>query len=272
MGFRAEEFVVLTADQVEISGSLRLPARIRGVALLMHGITVDRHEYLGFYDALAESLNEAGIASVQFDFRGHGASVGPGGSISIAGQCLDTRAVIRYVRSIQELTDVPLSLIGTSFGGPPALYSADTDKNIAKLVLFAPVLDYSNVFLNPVTEWGRRSFSRTSIAAAYISGELLIDGAFPLPTICLEEMRLLSPLAALTKCDHPILIVHGEDDSIVPFETSALAASSNPRVRLLAIPKMDHGYIVRGDDAGSSPDSIRNKKIILQAITDFITH
>ena len=66
-----EEESIRTVDGFTLSAISHRVAS-DNVVVWLHGITVDKDEYLGFFRDGADWLAKHGIASLRFDFRGHG--------------------------------------------------------------------------------------------------------------------------------------------------------------------------------------------------------
>ena len=79
-----EDIRLSTVDGFDIAAVLTR-ADPRDVVLWMHGITVNKDEYLGFFRDGAQWLASQGITSIRFDFRGHGQSSGSSLDFSIVG-------------------------------------------------------------------------------------------------------------------------------------------------------------------------------------------
>jgi len=88
---------------------------------------------------LADGLARAGVATVRFDLRGHGASGGLQEGLTLAGVGNDVRAVGEYL--VAE-TDLPgVGVVGASFsGGVCAMLAARWPRLVERLVLFNPLL------------------------------------------------------------------------------------------------------------------------------------
>src|SRR5262249_1509177 len=152
---------VKTSDGYTVRGQFCAVRRPKGTVVLFHGLQVDRHEHLGFYDQLAGDLIGQEYSVVRFDFRGHGASSGGNRTYSGICQLIDTETVCRFVSTTTVLADAPLHLVGTSMGGVPALWAAAASAQRGRSAfLIAPVLDYRRTFLVPETDWAAASFTR----------------------------------------------------------------------------------------------------------------
>ena len=82
------------------------------VVCILHG----HGEHIGRYHHVMEHLKAQNIASVGFDFRGHGRSEGKRGHMPSMDQVLsDVEESLKFVRL--NYLDVPMILFGHSFGG-----------------------------------------------------------------------------------------------------------------------------------------------------------
>ena len=108
------------------------------LVILMHGIFSSK-DYNPM-PALARGLAEAGIASLRFDFDGHGKSEGRMQDMTIARELADARAVWEYVRTLPYVSEI--GLLGHSQGGVVASMTAgllaQEGHAPAALVLIAP--------------------------------------------------------------------------------------------------------------------------------------
>ena len=92
---------------------------VHDVVIWMHGIAVNKDEYLNFFHDGSDYLAAEGIGSIRFDFRGHGDSSGKPRDFSLVGQNLDAEAVSAFAR--KHYGDAPATrfhLVAASFGAP----------------------------------------------------------------------------------------------------------------------------------------------------------
>lgn len=150
--------------------------------ILCHGFNADKDYPL--LKILADELETRGIASIRFDFNGHGKSDGDFQDMTIVNEIVDAKKVFDYVRHLPNVTSI--SIAGHSQGGVVASTVAGElgAKKIKTVVLFAasPSLrDYAligNLFhvkfdpLNPPefieinTPYGKRKVGREYILTA----------------------------------------------------------------------------------------------------------
>ncbi len=92
-------------------------------------------------DHLAERLRGLGIATLLFDFTGHGDSQGSKMDSTIAQQVDDLRAAIDYAQSDKKVDAGKIGVTGSSSGGLVTLTEALSDKRIRSLGLRGPRTD-----------------------------------------------------------------------------------------------------------------------------------
>ena len=92
----------------EVSHSKRIP-----MVILMHGFSSHKND--GLVLGLADELARRGIASIRFDFNGHGMSEGEFRHMTVPNEVEDALQVFRYVEKLPWVSKV--GLIGHSQGG-----------------------------------------------------------------------------------------------------------------------------------------------------------
>jgi pimeloyl-ACP methyl ester carboxylesterase len=256
-----------TVDGFTIAGTHTI-AKGKGAVLWLHGITVNRDEYQGFFKDGAEFLSDAGVDSLRIDFRGHGDSSGSSLDFSVAGQMLDIDAALRYLAQYYKRRP-NLVIVGCSFGAPPALFAAEQyPKTVDGVILIAPVLSYRRTFLQPETDWAKSIFNRTTLSRLEKTNKLFINPKFPISSRLVEEMKIIKPESTLRDLDREIVVIHGDADSMVPFPASEDFAKANSKINLIPFPEMEHGFMDADDEDGKSPRSIENKLRIYKIIQD----
>jgi hypothetical protein len=232
---------------------------------------MDRDEYLAFYRELATFLASHNVASLRFDFRGHGKSDVSQREFSPVGQVLDLVGAVNFLEGQPGVARLPRCSFATSFAAPPTIFMSKVLKgSLSKLYFLAPVLDYDLTFLNPKTEWASESFNQNTVSGAYKNGSLVLGEDFEVGMRALVEMSLLNPIDVATSLSHlPMRIVHGAADTMVPIEQSKRLASLSKSVSFLTIEGMDHGYNALGDDEGVAPESQKNKEMIFADFLQF---
>ncbi len=103
--------------------------------ILCHGFNADKDYPL--LKTLADTLEASGIASIRFDFNGHGQSDGDFQGMTIANEIADAKKVFDFARKLDGVTSI--SIAGHSQGGVVASTVAGElgAQKIKTIVLFA---------------------------------------------------------------------------------------------------------------------------------------
>lgn len=211
---------------------------VAGSVLLAHGISVDKDEE-GFFTQLAHELACAGYSSLRFDFRGHGESTGKQEEMTVGGEYQDLAASVRHLRS---LSHAPLSIIAASFGAASACRLLAERSDIRSAVLLNPVLDLRATFLRPTLPWAKQSFHEAGFEHASQHGYLLLDGHFRIGTALIDEMANVFPYRDLQRTAIPVLTIHGDADTYVPYEIAKQYGVPNQASRFVPVPDAEHGF------------------------------
>ena len=131
------ENVTIDGDHGKLSAVLQTPDGQKNFPLVIicHGFNADKNYPL--LKILADELETRGIASIRFDFNGHGNSDGDFQGMTIVNEIVDAKKVYDYVRHLPNVTSI--SIAGHSQGGVVASTIAGDlgAKKIKTVVLFA---------------------------------------------------------------------------------------------------------------------------------------
>ena len=134
--------VTIPGSVGKLAATLQVPEMKQGakvpLVILMHGLGSDKDNML--FTALADSLQENGIASLRFDFNSHGKSEGNIVDMDFNNLQADAEKVLNYARKLDFVSNV--SLAGHSMGGVIASMVAGREgtNKIKSVVLFAPAV------------------------------------------------------------------------------------------------------------------------------------
>ena len=161
------------------------------------------------FELITDSLQKHGIASIRFDFNGHGESEGKFEEMTVPNEINDAKKVIEYVRDLRYVSKI--ALVGHSQGGVVASMTAgELGSDISAVVLMAPAAVLRDDAIrgstfgkqyNPldppeyVELWGPQRLGRNYIKTA-----------FSLPIY-----------ETAANYHGPALIIHGNGDRIVPY-------------------------------------------------------
>jgi uncharacterized protein len=153
--FSQKKIKFASRDGLALKGTLAIPTGdIVGIMLMVHGITSDRSEW-GIFDLVAQEVAKEGIASLRFDYRGHGSSSLDSNMISLSGILSDTIAAWEELESSVESSGDRLKrfTLGSSYGGGLSYAAASRIGCIDHAFLMAPVFDYLTDLENCAPNW-----------------------------------------------------------------------------------------------------------------------
>ena len=150
----------------------------------------------------AAVLTAVGFDVLLFDYRGYGRS---SGSPSEQGTYRDARAALACLRQQPEVDPSRVFYLGESLGGAVALELAMAHPPAGLVLLSA---------FTSIREMARKHYALIPAA--------LVPDAYP-------SLRLISELRA------PVLVLHGEDDAIVPVEHGRTLFDASPDPKRLRI-------------------------------------
>ncbi|MBT9173374.1 MAG: hypothetical protein DDT21_01771 [Syntrophomonadaceae bacterium] len=217
-----------------LAGLLYGSPRVTGqMVIIAHGFTGSK-EGGGRAVAMAEALGTLGYGAFLFDFAGCGESEGEFRDISLSNHIGDLRAVFDYCRSSGFSTIV---LAGRSFGGNGALCFAAMEKAVAGVCAWA----------TPAEPW--KLFSRLLQRARRLPGGILeLSGAngqvLHLRDAFLADLAQHDLIQAAARVGpRPLLVIHGDQDELVPVSDAYLLAeaAAEPK-RLIVVSGGDHQF------------------------------
>ena len=219
--------IELESGSLTLTGELAVPDGPTPVlVVLCHGIPLSLPDPAdGGYLELTRRICEKGNAVLFVNFRGTGDS---GGNFHLGGWRSDLEAVMRFVAS--ELGErFPLvSLAGFSAGGALAIRYAAEHGGVRGVATFAAPADLSKIF--------PEEHLFTFLELARDVGIIKDTGFPPTPDWFYREIEELRPVEYVSRVSPiPLLLVHGEEDELVPVADAGrlFEAAGEPKELLL---------------------------------------
>lgn len=261
------DFRFLSYDGTPLEGTYASGDSIDAVVLLVHGIMSSRNEF-GLFSGLATHLQNLGVPSFRFDYRCHGNSKEPMEKLTLAGIVNDIEAAASLALSQSGASR--LHVVGMSFGGGvSAFWAATTEFPVLSVVMLAPVIDYEEDILGQYGALVDGKLSDELAEQLQRDGYLEMDGV-RYGAALLNELRFISGKEGLRRLKSDSLIIHGDADSIVPYESSEQFVHLNDRCQLINVPGTDHGFGVEDDEDLSSPETKEKHRQVFAIISRFI--
>lgn len=159
-------------------------------------------------------------------------------SNTVSKELFDVNAVLNFIEKAYGAT-TKVNLIGHSRGGGLCIIEAANDLRINKLITWSAIADFNSLWKKEQeAEWKK-------------NGKIFVTNArtkeqMPLNVTLLADLEenaaALNIIAAAKRINIPWLIIHGDDDVNVPFETAQTLAEVNPASRLVKIEGANHVY------------------------------
>ncbi len=166
-----------------------------------------------------------GFSVLAFDYRGYGLSEGP--YPSEQSTYTDAEAAWQYLINQRQISPEQITVLGHSMGGAIAIELAIRQPGMARLIV-------------------KSSF--TTMRDAILAKALY--HLFPIEQLLTEPFDSLSKVSQLQM---PVLYVHGDQDSDIPFELSQALHDASPEAKLIWLaPGATHNNIsaIQGDAYG----------------------
>jgi pimeloyl-ACP methyl ester carboxylesterase len=162
-------------------------------------------------EALAEWAHGRDRAFLRFDYFGHGESSGD----FVAGGCI-SRWRQDALAVIDELTEGPLVLVGSSMGGWMALLAAAArPERVRAMVLIAPAPDFTELLMKPrFSAEARRALLDDGV---WIARSDYDPEGYPITRLLIEDGARWSVLPGPLPFDGPVRILQGSRDDSVPW-------------------------------------------------------
>lgn len=181
---------------------------------------------------VGRALAEAGIGALCVSLCGGGrgdASGFPSTSMTLYTERDDALAALDLARTLPGVDPARVYLFGESQGGLASVLAAEQARNLAGLILLFPALCIPD-------DWNRRLPADADIPETLDFWNLTLGSGF------FRALRTMDVPKAIAAYRGPVLLLHGDEDPIVPIEYSRRAAEDYADAALVEFPGEKHGF------------------------------
>lgn len=251
------EKVAIDGDHGKLQAEIHKPTLKQGervpMVVLCHGFMGNMQSDLLI--KIAELLQERGIASIRFDFNGHGQSEGRFQDMTVLNEIVDAKKVIEYVTALPYVSSVAIA--GHSQGGVVAAMTAGElgAEKIKSVVLLAPAAVLRDDAIRGSTMGATYDpfnpgeyvelFRGLKLGAEYIRT------AFSMP---------IYETSAGYK--GPALIIHGTGDRVVPYTYGERFHQLWDGSELIILDRADHGFSKQTNEVAASSADFLSKTLL----------
>ena len=235
------ERVTIDGDHGKLSAVIQKPRLAQGercpMVIFCHGFGGRKEGAL--LELMADTLQAHGIASIRFDFNGHGESEGQFQDMTVPNEIEDARKVVEYVRDLRYVSD--LAIVGHSQGGVVAAMTAGQLSSELGEPAFKAV-----ALLAPAAVLRDDAIRGSTMGKTYDPfnpGEYVeLYGGLKLGANYVRTAFTLPIYETAAKYQGPALIVHGNADRVVPYTYGERFHQIWPGSDFVLQEYFDHGF------------------------------
>ena len=225
------------------------------MVILMHGFGGSkdgRGGQKGMLEIIADKLEAQGIASIRFDFNGHGESEGEFWQHTVPNEIEDALKVYEYVRDLRYVSTV--SVLGHSQGGVvSSMVAGKLGAEIKAAVLMAPAAVLRDDAIRGNTMGA--TYDPLNLQGDYVE---MFGGRQKLGTEYIRTAFNLPIYETAANFKGALCVIHGTGDKVVPYTYGVRYTEQSNNAEL---------YILHGEDHGFSKDLERATDIAVEFLT-----
>lgn len=228
----------IDGDHGKLSATLQIPDNQSNYPLVIicHGFT--GHKDNPLLKSLSDELENRGIASIRFDFNGHGNSEGDFQAMTVLNEIEDAKKVYEYASTLPNVRNI--SIAGHSQGGVVASMIAGQlgSKKIKSIVLMAPAAVLRDDAI-------RGKLMGKSYNAANPPDYVEIStkhGKYKVGRNYILTAQTLPIYETAEKFTGTALMIHGTGDIIVPYTCSLSYKKIYKHGEIILLDGVDHSF------------------------------
>ena len=225
----------IDGDHGKLSAVIQTPDDKKSypMVMILHGFTGNKNETL--LTTLADNLEKAGIASIRFDFNGHGESEGNFSDMTVLNEIEDAKKVYEYVSKLPNVTSV--SIAGHSQGGVvTSMLAGELGTNAVKCIaLMAPAAVLRDDAI-------RGQLFNSKYDSMNPPEYVEIFNGLKLGRNYIITAQTLPIYETAEKFQGSALMIHGTGDVVVPYTYSLHYQHIYPQSQLELLNGFDHSF------------------------------
>ena len=238
---RKGEEVFIDGDHGRLKAIIQSPKLQDGekcpMVVFCHGFSGSKDGPM--FELIADTLQAHGIASIRFDFNGHGDSEGAFQDMTVPNEIEDAKKVVAYVRDLRYVSD--LAIVGYSQGGVVASMTAgQLSEQLGQPAFKAVALMAPAAVLR---DDAIRGNTMGKMYDPFDPGEYVeLFGGLKLGGNYIRTAFSLPIYETAAKYQGPALIIHGTADRVVPYTYGERFHEIWPKSELVIQDYFDHGF------------------------------
>ena len=210
------ETVFIDGDHGRLKAIIQKPELQQGeqcpMVIFCHGFTGRKDGSM--FELIADTLQAHGIASIRFDFNGHGESEGDFKDMTVPNEIEDAKKVVAYVRDLRYVSS--MAIVGHSQGGVVAAMTAgQLSEELGRPAFKAVALMAPAAVLRDDAIRGNIMGKQYD---PFDPGEYVeMWGGLKLGAQYIRTAFSLPIYETAVKYQGPALIIHGNGDRVVPY-------------------------------------------------------
>ena len=235
------ERVSIDGDHGKLSAIIQKPELQQGqlcpMVVFCHGFGGTKAGPL--FELICDTLQAHGIASIRFDFNGHGESEGAFKDMTVPNEIEDAKKVVEYVRDLRYVSD--LAIVGHSQGGVVAAMTAgQLSEELGEPAFKAVALMAPAAVLR---EDAIRGNTMGKMYDPFDPGEYVeLYGGMKLGGDYIRTAFSLPIYETAAKYQGPALVIHGNADRVVPYTYGERFHQIWPKSEYVLQEYFDHGF------------------------------
>ena len=235
------ETVFIDGDHGRLKALIQKPELQQGekcpMVIFCHGFSGTKDGPM--FELIADTLQAHGIASIRFDFNGHGESEGEFKDMTVPNEIVDARKVVEYVSDLRYVSS--LAIVGHSQGGVVAAMTAGQlseelgESPFKAVALMAPAAVLRDDAIRGST-MGKQYDPFDPGEYVELWGGLKLGGQY------IRTAFSLPIYETAAKYQGPALIIHGNADRVVPYTYGERFHQIWPKSELVIQEYFDHGF------------------------------